>query len=254
MYATRENPQHRHLSECVRRNDICTIELESAAIGMNLRCNLFASLIMSLWMALSAGPALGQDLTAGAYYWYAPEHEKYGRTSFYSEATFNSPTVRISRTQRFRLAGASKGWAKLEFDVAGKAYVHIRVLRNLMFVSTASDPWYEFQRASVFTEDPAKVEARIKSPALPTTPSVLDSKTPSWKRYKDAWGLKPGRVPAAAGTDEAVAETTQSPPRPGSPGSKPRSKHPLLPPIGSEPLPEKSPESSDRDAEPTSAR
>ena len=254
MYATPANPQHRHLSECVRCNDICTIELDSAAIGMNLRCNLLASLVLSLWMALGAGPTLGQDLTANAYYWYAPEHEKYGRTSFYLEPTFHSATVRVNRTQRFRLTGASKGWAQIEFDVAGKAYVHVRILRNLMSDSTASDPWYEFQRASVFTEDPAKVEARIKSPAPPTTPSVVDSKTPSWKRYKDAWGLKPGRAAPAAGTDEAVAETTQSPPRPGSLGSKPRNKHPLLPPIGSEPPPEKSPEASERDAESAPAR
>ena len=221
---------------------------------MNSRFNLLARLLVSIYMALGAGSTLAQDLTAGSYYWYAPEHEKYGRTSFYSEPTFQSPTIRVMRTQRFRLVGASKGWAKLEFDVAGKAYVHIRVLRNLMFVSTASDTWYEFQRASVFTEDPAKVEARIKSPALPTTPGVADSKTPSWKRYKDAWGLKPGRTSPAGSGEEAVAETSQAAPRPGSPSGKPRSKYPMLPPIGSEPPPERTPETPEREPEAAPAR
>ena len=221
---------------------------------MNSRFNLLARLLVCIYMVLGAGSTLAQDLTAGSYYWYAPGHEKYGRTQFYSQPTFHSAMVPVTRMQRFKLVSAAKGWAQIEFDVAGKAYVHIRILRNLMFVSTASDPWYEFERASVFAEDPAKIEARMKSPAVPTAPGVADSKTPSWKRYKDAWGLKPGRPAPASSGDEAIAETSQPTPRPGSLSGKPRSKYPLLAPIGSEPPTEKTPETPEREPEAAPAR
>ena len=204
----------------------------------------------------AAGAVLANPLAPGSYLWYVPEHETYGRTEFYSQASFQSSMVYVTRTQRFRLARASKGWAQIEFDVTGKAYVHLRVLRTLLYDPGASDLWYEFQRASVFVEDPAKIEARLKTPAVtkipPPTPSAADSKTPAWKRYKDSWGLKPGRPAAVVTTDEATAEGTQSVARPvaGSSQGKPRSKHPLLPPIGSEPPQETvPPDKSERDAE-----
>jgi hypothetical protein len=208
-------------------------------------------LLTLLLIALGAAPAAAQTLTQGSLHWYVPEHEKYGRTEFYSMPTFQSSRVYVTLTQRFKLVNASKGWALIEFDIAGKAYLHLRVLRNLAYDPAASDPWHEFQRASVFAEEPAKIAARLKAPAVKATPVDADPKPSSWKRYKDAWNLKPGR-PTTAGTEESAAEPDATAPRPiaGSSTGKPRSKRPLLPPIGSEPPREAaSPETPEREAE-----
>jgi len=203
-----------------------------------------AKLLASLLLALAAIPALAQSLTPGTYHWYVPEHERYGRTQFFSQPAFESGMVRVTRTQRFKLIGAAKGWAMIQFDVAGKAYIHLRILRNLVFDPTVNDPWHEFQRASVFAEEPAKIEARLKSSTVSATPDAPDSKLPAWKRYKDAWGLKSGRQPPTADPDESGADpprTTTARPGQGSTSGKPRNKHPLLPPIGSEPPQEATP-------------
>lgn len=198
----------------------------------------FAGLLIAVMATAGAGTSCAQGLTPGAYHWYAPEHERYGRTTFYSLPSFNSGTVRVTRAQQFRLEGATNGWATLEFDIAGKAYVHLRILRTLVYDPAASDPWYEFRRASVFAEDPAKIEARLKG-AQAAPPPVVDSKTPAWKRYKEAWGLKPTRPAAAGSPEEGPTDAAQPAARP-VPGAtaKPRSKYPLLPPIGSDPASE----------------
>src|SRR5262245_6906635 len=212
--------------------------IERPSSGMKSRLIALAGLLACLLTALVAAPALSQGLAPGSYHWYVPEHETHGRTSFYSQQSFQSSLVRVIRTQRFKVVAGGYGWILLEFDVAGKAYIHVRVLRNLMYDPSASDPWYEFRRASVFSEEPAKLEARLKAPPTATpAPSAVDSKTPAWKRYKDGWGLRPSRPGPAGSSEEASAETAQSPARPYTinPSGKPRSKYPLLPPIGSEP-------------------
>ena len=200
---------------------------------------VIAKLLAAALTAFMSVCAPAQTLTQGGYHWYVPEHEIYGRTTFYSQPTFQSAMVRVIRTQRFRLVGSAKGWAQIQFDVAGKAYVHLRILRNMAYDPGASDPLHEFQRASVFAEEPAKFEARLKAPAATTAPSsgVGDPKTPIWKRYKDGWALKPGRPAPAGGPDDAAAETAQSTTRPpaGTAAAKSRNKYSLLPPIGSEP-------------------
>jgi len=177
-------------------------------------------------------PAFAQVLLDGNYYWYVPEHEKSERTAFYSAPTFSSGQVRVTRAQRFKMVATRKGWSLIEFDYAGKAYVHLRLLRVAIYDPAASDPWYEFKRASVFSEDPTKLEARMKTPTNPTA-QPTDSKTPSWKRYKDGWNIKPTRTPQVAveGTEStgAPAETA----RPIA-EKKARNKYPLLPQIGAE--------------------
>ena len=195
----------------------------------------FAVALILFLGALCSAQAIAQGLTPGSYHWYVPEHEKYGRTAFYASPAFNSAMVRVTRTQGFKLLGARKGWALIEFDVAGKAYVHLRILGNLAYDPAASDPWYEFKRASVFPEEPAKIEARLKGPGA-ATPSTVDSKIPAWKRYKDGWVLKPGNPAQASGAEEPKPDATQpsSRPLPGSAAARARSKHPLLTPIGSE--------------------
>jgi hypothetical protein len=197
-------------------------------------------LAIALILLLASFPnleALAQSLTRGSYYWYVPEHERYGRTSFYSQPSFRSSTVRITRTQRFMYGPGRKGWVLLEFDTAGKAYIHLRILRSILHDPAASDPWYEFKRASVFAEAPAKIEARLKGPAIAPAP-VVDSKIPAWKRYKENWGLKSGRSTLPSGVGETDPDATQQPtsrPLPGTTAAKKRNKYPLLPPIGSDP-------------------
>jgi hypothetical protein len=206
--------------------------------------------------ALGASIVLAQDLTPGGYYWYAPEHEKSGRTSFYTEPSFSSGTVRITRTQRFRYGPGRRGWVLLEFDIAGKAYIHLRVLRTLLHDPAASDPWYEFQRASVFAEEPGKMEARLKATVAPSA-TATDSKTPAWKRYKDGWSInkptdRPGatELPSSDVSPETAAPATTPSAKPSA--TRPRSRYPLLPPIGSEPPPE-APAAESTDTDPNSA-
>jgi len=200
-----------------------------------LRLIAFASLFAVFMMVASGSSTFAQDLLLPyQYYWYVPEHESYGRTSFYTRPSFNVGTTSVLRTERFRILEVKRGWALLEFDTAGKLYVHLRVLRTMIYDSAANDPWYEFRRASVFREEPQKIEARLKGPAAATAtePAVTDSKTPAWKRYKDSWGIKSGR-PAPSGSDQAVNDV--APPRSATTStSKPRSKYPLLTPLGSE--------------------
>jgi len=218
--------------------------------GVRRRRGRLAIALILLVGAFSHPGALAQGLTRGSYYWYVPEHERYGRTSFYSQPSFRGGTVRITRTQRFMYGPGRRGWVLLEFDVAGKAYIHLRVLRTLIHDPAASDPWYEFKRASVFAEEPAKIEARLKGPAIAPAP-VVDSKLPAWKRYKDSWGLKSGRSVGATGVDETDSDATRQPtsrPLPGSSATKARNRYPLLPPIGFEPQQDQPrPESTARD-------
>jgi hypothetical protein len=169
--------------------------------------------------------AIGAELVREGYYWYVPEHEKYMRTEFFSQPSFQSAQVKIAKTQRFQFVTGQRGWALLEFDGGTRAYLHLRILRTLMWDAAASDPWYEFQRASVFPEDPAKIEARLK-PSRPE-PEATESKAPIWKRYKEGWSVNRG--PGAASTGEAGEEST---PRAAE---KKRSRYPLLPPIVPQP-------------------
>ncbi len=205
----------------------------SIALGMLAWLRWLAVLLAAAFPLLHTQTAAAQELSPGNYYWYVPEHEKAGRTNFYSQPTFSSGMVRVNRAQRFKLLGGSKGWGAIEFDYAGKAYVHLRILRVAMYDPTASDPWYEFKRASVFYEEPAKMEARLntyRNPAVQAT----DSKTPSWKRYKDNWNIKPTRTPQVVveGTESTGAAPVEST-RPIV-EKKARNKYPLLPPIGTE--------------------
>ncbi|MGH8664055.1 MAG: hypothetical protein ACREUX_07285, partial [Burkholderiales bacterium] len=160
------------------------------------------------------------------YYWYVPEHEKPSRTNFFSEPSFQSGLIRITRTERFQLVAAKRGWALLHFDGGTRAYIHLRLLNLLLWNAAASDPWYEFKRASVFAEEPEKIEARLKSGS--TEPKTAEPKVPIWKRYKDSWGVNKGRSPSSASDSDADGVST---PRP----EKKRNKYPLLPPIGSQP-------------------
>lgn len=167
-------------------------------------------------------PVTATQLIRDAYYWYAPEHEKYIRTEFYREPDFRSPEVKITGTQRFRFDSGRRGWALLQFDGGVQAYIHLRVLRTLLWDPTADDPWYEFRRASVFPEDPERIEARLK-PGQPEPPQA-DSRTPVWKRYKESWDLDHTRP---GGKDEAQGSSV--------PGKRAERRYPLLPPLGSNP-------------------
>jgi len=194
---------------------------------------IFAGMLAMALPLLHPNAALAQELLDGNYYWYVPEHERSGRTAFYSAPTFSSGQVRVTRAQRFKMVATRKGWSLIEFDYAGKAYVHLRILRVALYDPAASDPWYEFKRASVFSEDPAKLEARMKTPTNPTA-QTTDTKTPSWKRYKDGWNLKPTRTPQV--TVEGMESTGAAPVESNRPiaEKKARNRYPLLPPIGTE--------------------
>jgi hypothetical protein len=182
------------------------------------------------WLALLAAafvpaPARGEpELVPAAYYWYVPEHEKQMRTEFFSMPSFRSQQVKVVQTRRFRFVGAQRNWAQLEFDGSTRAFIHLRILRMLLYDATAIDPWYEFQRASVFPEEPDKIEARLK-PKEPEPPAA-DSRVPVWKRYKDSWSIN--RDKARPGSSEPYGAASR-------PEKKPRSNYPLLPPIGSQP-------------------
>ena len=180
---------------------------------------------------------MAQSLDLGSYHWYLPDHERYGRTAFYTRPGFSSPTVRVTQSQRFKLVATRRGWARIEFDVAGKAYIHLRILRNMMYDPAALDGWHEFRRASVFDEEPAKIEARLKGDTSTPAPAV-DSKVPIWKRYKDSWGLKSGHSGPINGIDETNTDATQQPtsrPLPGTTAAKRRNKYPLLTPLTTDP-------------------
>lgn len=177
------------------------------------------------------------EFNPGNSYWYVPEHEKFGRTAFYAQSTFRSPEVRVTRMQRMRLLGAQKGWALVEFDVAGRAYVHLRVLRNIAYDPTVSDLWHEFKRASLFNEEPAKIEARLNAEATTKPAVTTDSKVPAWKRYKEGWNVNTGRASPPAPTGDS--DSGPSEPRYTRPGAekKPRAKIPIIPPFGADPTP-----------------
>jgi hypothetical protein len=208
--------------------------IRAAAIDyrMNMRSEPFGGILGILLLAacawMGAQTAVAADFVRDSYYWYVPEHEKYSRTEFFSQPDFRSSQVRINRTQRFRYGPGRRGWVELELDGGMKAYIHVRILRTLLHDPGAIDPWYEFQRASVFAEEPAKIEARLR-PAR-TEPSAADSKVPIWKRYKEGWSINKSRTvsPSETNTDPEAA-TTRAPEKRG------RSRYPLLPPIGSEP-------------------
>jgi hypothetical protein len=175
------------------------------------------------WLASAPRTAKATELVREGTYWYVPEHEKYGRTEFFSQPDFRSGQVRITRTQRFQFLTGQRGWAMLEFDGGQRAFIHLRILRTLLWNPAASDPWYEFERASVFPEEPKKIEARLKPGR--SEPATAASKAPVWKRYKEGWGINKGRSqPGIEGVDSE--ETAQRTPE------KKRNKYPLLPPIG----------------------
>jgi hypothetical protein len=189
-----------------------------------------ALLCACAWLASQPRMATATELIVDSYYWYVPEHEQYSRTSFFSEPSFKSALVRITRTERFQFVAASRGWALLQFDGGTRAYIHLRLLKLLLWNPAASDPWYEFKRASVFTEEPEKIEARLKSGSA--DPETAESKVPIWKRYKDSWGLNKARSASSGSESESDADGVSTP----APQKK-RNKHPLLPPIGSQPQP-----------------
>lgn len=191
--------------------------------------------LVALAACLLSQAGWAQSLIIDNYYWYVPEHEKYAPAVFYGEPRFDTRTVRVRSTQRFKLLGIRRGWVLIQFDIAGKVYIHTRLMQNMMYAPTSGDLWAEFQRASVFEEDPAKIEARLQTIRTNPQAAETDAKTPSWKRYKDSWGLKPRGtpLPSTAGETTADAASTPLPPRPQE--KKPRSRYPLLPPIGSEP-------------------
>lgn len=171
-----------------------------------------------------------QQLDAGSYLWYLPEHERPSRTTFYAAPNFGADTVTVSGRQRFRLLGEQSGWASLEFDQAGRAFVHMRILRNMLYNPLASDLAHEYNRASVFRDDPAKVAATLKNPnaEAPTTPS--SSGAASWRRYKDSWNVTPARPTQRAYQQKPLGGG----PLDGKFGER-RKAPSLLPPIGSDP-------------------
>jgi hypothetical protein len=180
-------------------------------------------------LAAAARIATATELVREGYYWYVPEHEKYARSEFFDQPDFRSGKVRIARTQRFQFVSGHRGWALLQFDSGQRAFIHLRLLRTLLWDPAASDPWYEFKRASVFPEEPEKIEARLK-PAR-TEPKTADSKVPVWKRYKEGWSINKGR-----GSSSAIETDAEGTPVPAP--EKKRNRYPLLPPIGSQPQPD----------------
>jgi hypothetical protein len=190
--------------------------------------------LLAALLALGMSTARSQSLIQGNYYWYVPEHERYGRSQFYSEPRFDTAQVRVTRTQRFRLVTGGRGWFTLEFDIAGKAHIHMRLLRSLVYDPAAVDPWHEFKRASVFTEEPAKIEARLKAGSVAATQQPAPSNVPAWKRYREGWNLKGSR--AATPAPETGEPGDGAVPAPRAAEKKPRNKYPLLPPIGAEPV------------------
>jgi len=194
----------------------------------------WVSALVVLAACLLSQAGWAQSLIINNYYWYVPEHEKYAPTVFYGDPRFDSRPVRVRATQRFKLLGIRRGWLLIEFDIAGKVYIHTRLVQSMMYSPASSDLLAEFKRASVFEEEPAKIEARLQAVRANPQADGTDSKIPAWKRYKDSWGLKPGRSPPPSTAGEtADAASTPLPSRPQE--KKPRSKYPLLPPIGSEP-------------------
>ena len=196
----------------------------------------FGSLLALVWLVMPSGVG-AEELIKDNYYWYVPEHEKYSPTVFYGEARFDTRQIRVKSTQRFRLLDGRKGWFLIEFDTAGKVFIHQRLLRSLVYDPASADPWAEFTRASVFGEEPKKVQARLQAGrSNPQAGAGNNTKVPSWKRYKDSWGLKTGRassLPPVGENPDAGQESL--PTRPAD--KKVRNKYPLLPPIGSEPAP-----------------
>ena len=182
--------------------------------------------VLLVCLPLLGASAFGAELSPGSYFWYAPEHEKYSRSNFFTQPSFNSGLVSITRTTRFQLVEGRRNWAKLEFDGGTIAFIPLRLLRLVMYDPAASDPFYEFKRASVFSEEPSKIEARLKSPAPAVEPRSAESKIPVWKRYKERWGVSQGRSPAPTLEGEAGEE----PPRTAD--KKARNPYPLLTPIG----------------------
>ena len=206
--------------------------------------------VLLVCLPLLAPPALGASLSPGSYFWYAPEHEKYSRTQFFTEPSFNSALVSIQSTTRFQLVEGERGWATLEFDSGTRAYIPLRLLRLVLHDEAASDPWYEFKRASVFSEEPSKIEARLKSPvAEPRT--AEDSKTPIWKRYKERWSINQRRSSPTVSTEgETSIESRQQSEK------KPRNPYPLLTPIGPQTGAQRSqePDASSSEADQSSTR
>jgi hypothetical protein len=196
---------------------------------------LTTALLAFAWIVLACAGASAQGLIRDSYYWYAPEHEKHSPTIFYGEPRFDTRQIRIKTTQRFRLVDGYKGWFMLDFDIAGKVFIHQRLLRSMVYDPATADPWAEFERASVFEEEPSKIQARLQAVrSNPQAMSPSDGKVPSWKRYKDSWGLRTGRVsPLPVGGE--TADPAQEPAPPRTYDRKSRSKYPLLPPIGGEP-------------------
>lgn len=206
-----------------------------------MRSKAWLAALLALTCLAAMPGAQAQELVRGNYYWYVPEHEKYSQTIFYGEPRFDTRQVRVKSTQRFRLVDGRKGgWFVIQFDLAGTVFVHQRLLRGLVYDPAAPDSWAEFERASVFAEDPKRIQARLQAVrSNPQAGTQNESKVPSWKRYKDNWGLKSGRtatVLSAPGDDAGAAGGVTVDAAPSrSYERKPKNKYPLLPPIGSQP-------------------
>jgi len=186
------------------------------SLSAHARPHRCAGLLLVLGLVacfVAPGSVLAAEIERDRYYWYVPEHEKYGRSEFFAGPSFESLQIPIVRKQRFRLADVRHGWAALEFDGGTRAYLHIRILRVMLYDPAASDPWHELERASVFAQDPDKLEAQLRAGTTP--PAAASSKLPVWKRYRENWG----------GHSETATEG--DPPK----NSGGRSKHTLLPPI-----------------------
>jgi hypothetical protein len=188
------------------------------------RLPLAVGMLLLVCLPLMAPPAAAHQFLRDTDYWYVPEHEKYIRSEFFAQPSFKSAQVRITRTSTFRYLRGHGSWAALEFNGGIKAYIPFRLLRLAMYDPAAADAWYEFKRASIFTEDPGRIEARLKAPAEEVR--TTDSKTPIWKRYKERWGTSQGR----AGTPKADGDASTEPRT--ATEKKARNPYPLLDPIG----------------------
>jgi hypothetical protein len=177
--------------------------------------------------AVLAPLAHASELSPGSYFWYVPEHEQHAKTEFYTQPTFDSAVIKFARTQRFKLVGARRGWAHLDFDNGTQAYVHVRLLHPLVYEEGTVDPWAEFKRASVFSEPPEKIAARLKTPSPEVT--TAGPRTPVWKRYKDGWSINQGRSQPGATERDALPGSA----RPAE--KKGRTRYSPLPPVEPEP-------------------
>jgi len=191
-------------------------------------------MLLAVMLGVAPAPATAQlGITPGRTYWYKPDHDQFGRTSFYSANSFDSPQVAVpNRTQTMLVLNASRGWVQVEFSNGQKGFIHVRVLQSILHVPGATDPHYEFKRASLFHEDPAKIEAALRDRS---TPAGTPGKTPAWRRYKDNWTGTAGRKPAPESAGES-GNVPEKPEKSSIPGVDRRNRPTLTSP-GANPSP-----------------